>query len=100
MNCVSRATSPLVAEAPLRLQLLLHGSLRENGVPGQLADPPGAVADGAKVDGRDAALVAANGSRLATVVVGIGKLPRGRKVQAGKGRGLLEQMTGRRRLVS
>lgn len=60
MNCVDRAASPLVAQAPLRLELILHGSLREDGVPGQLADPPGTVADGPELDSRDAALVAAN----------------------------------------
>jgi hypothetical protein len=60
MNCVDRATAPLVAQAPLRLQLLLQGSLGEDGIPRQPADPPRTVADGSEVNGGDAALVAAN----------------------------------------
>ena len=68
MNRVYQATAHLLAQTPLRLQLLLHSGLGENGVTRQLADPPCAIADGSELDGRDTAPVAANRAGIAAVV--------------------------------
>lgn len=81
---------PLVAHGPGRLELLLHGGLREDGVPGQAADPTSAAPDGAQLHGRDAAAVAADTARVAAAVVRVDELAGRREVQARKGGGFAE----------
>ena len=71
----------LVAHVPLRLELVAHGFLGEDGVAGETADTTGTTANRAELGLRDAAAVATDGTGVAARVI-VHELARGREVES------------------
>ncbi len=82
----------LIAHVPRGLELISHRLLCENRITGQTAHAAGTVANRSKLDGRDTALITADGAGIAAVV-GLGKLSRRSKVKGCECARLAEEVT-------